>query len=90
MKTCLGKDVAVLVDTVLFLSNAITPMEPVWMGVPVDTKVNSAQKVTHHHKIILLRLCIRIWIAFAVALNVSYVLRVIEWIEQQRWEPSAL
>lgn len=48
------------------------------MGVPVDTKVNSAQKVTHHNKIILLRLCIRIWIAVAVALNVSSVLRVIE------------
>lgn len=29
MKTCLGKDVAVLVDTVLVLSNAITSMEPV-------------------------------------------------------------
>lgn len=52
------------------------------MGVPVDTKVNSAQKVTHHNKIILLRICIRIWIAVVVAFHVSLVLREIKWIEQ--------
>lgn len=48
------------------------------MGVPVDTKVNFVQKVTHHNKIVRLGKCIRIWIAVAEALNVSSVLRVIE------------